>query len=96
MGNKTIISSRVCRLCHVCTRKFYPNFFIIEYGGFDVIFGMDCVSTFHTILDCRKKSVTFQISNHPKFEFLGGSKTLEPAEFRARSTSKIFAMVDKR
>lgn len=44
MGNRTKISSKLCRLCHiaVCREEFYANFLLIEYGIFDIMLGVDC------------------------------------------------------
>jgi len=36
---------------------------------FDIILGMDWLSRVHTVIDCQKKSVIFQILNQLEFEF---------------------------
>lgn len=53
--------------------KFYANLLIINRGEYDVILGMDELSIFHAVIDCRRIKVIFQISNRSKFEFVSGS-----------------------
>lgn len=60
-------------------REFYTNFLVIEFGAFDIILGMDWISILHVIIDYRMNNFIFQVSYHPNFEFIGGSKTLELA-----------------
>lgn len=40
---------------------------------FDVIIGMDWMSTYHASIDCHRKRVIFRIPGEPEFEFQGDS-----------------------
>ena len=50
-------------------RKLYANLMAIEMSDFDVIFGMDWLSTHHAIINCHKKRVKFQPLQADEFEF---------------------------
>ena len=76
MGNGIITTSRVCRSYPVviCGREFSANMFMINIGGYDVILGMTWLSKYHAVIDCRNKSIIFQIPHQPEFQFVGESR----------------------
>lgn len=40
-------------------REFYDNFLVINGEGYDIILCMDWLSTFHEVIDCRRKILIF-------------------------------------
>lgn len=91
-----IISSKICRMypIMVCKREFYINLLVINTQGFDMILGMDWLSTFHAVINCPKRSVVFMTSKHLKFEFIRHNSIIESAEFKACSTEGVLAHLD--
>ena len=49
----------------------YANLIVIDMTDYDVILGMDWLSTHHAVIDCRKKHVRFQSLKAKSFEFQG-------------------------
>ena len=49
----------------------YANLIVIDMTDYDVILGMDWLSTHHAVIDCRKKRVRFQPLKAKSFEFQG-------------------------
>ena len=47
----------------------YANLIVIDMTDYDVILGMDWLSTHHAVIDCRKKHVRFQPLKAKSFEF---------------------------
>ena len=77
----------------VSQRELYASPLVHRSGDFDLILGMDWLSTFHAVIDCRRKSVEFRIPGHPEFIFFNGSSTLMPAEYFAKPVQgKLFAL----
>lgn len=60
MGNVTIISSRIRRLCLLIVnrKEFYAIFLVIGSCGFDAILRMDWLNTFYAIIDCHYRLPT--------------------------------------
>lgn len=73
IDNMNIISSRICPIV-MCRRKFDVNFLIIDSDGFNIIHGIDWLSTFYAIVDYKNKSIIFQVPNHREFKFLGAAR----------------------
>ena len=46
---------------------------LLQLHDFDIILGMDCLVTHHSLVDCFPKRVTFHISRQPEFCFEGSS-----------------------
>ena len=61
----------------ISDRSFSADMLVISDCEFDVILGMDWLSSCHAIINCRRKTVVFRILNTPEFEFLGN---LNPTE----------------
>ena len=49
----------------------YANLIVIDMTDYDVILGMDWLSTHHAVIDCRKKRVRFRPLKAKSFEFKG-------------------------
>ena len=47
------------------------NLIVIDMTDYDVILGMDKLSTHHTVIDCWKKRVCFQPLKAKSFKFQG-------------------------
>jgi len=58
----------------VCGRELSADMFIIDTGGYDVIFGITWLSKYHAVIDCWNKSVIFKILRQSEFQFVGESK----------------------
>ena len=52
------------------------NLILLEMYDFDMILGMDWLSTPHASLDCFTKKVVFRKPQYPKFEFKGDRRVL--------------------
>ena len=65
-------------------REFLADLIVINDSEFDVVLGMDWLGTSYTLIDCRKKKVTFHVPSHPEFEFHAGGVTLKQAQFKKR------------
>jgi hypothetical protein len=47
---------------------------LLDIHDFDVILGMDWLSTHHAVVDCFEKRAIFRILGQSKFYFEGGGK----------------------
>ena len=56
---------------------------------FDIILGMDWLSSYHAIIDCFCKEVTFHIPNQPSFKFCGDRKITPTCLISALKVSKL-------
>ncbi|XP_020249754.1 uncharacterized protein LOC109827197 [Asparagus officinalis] len=65
------------------------DFLMIDLPSFDAVFGMEWLGSFFATIDCRHRSVVFEIPDHPMFEFLSGSTSVGPVEYRARPKKAI-------
>ncbi|GAB2278265.1 hypothetical protein Dimus_039277 [Dionaea muscipula] len=65
--------NQICCGCgvEVCGRKLPVDLIALEMRGFDVILGMDWLSTHHARLDCHGKRVYFSLPGEPGFVFDG-------------------------
>jgi hypothetical protein len=50
----------------------------LDFRGFDVILGMDWLATYHAIVDCFNKTITFRIPGDPEFYFKGDRIMVPP------------------
>ncbi|GAV67822.1 zf-CCHC domain-containing protein/RVP_2 domain-containing protein [Cephalotus follicularis] len=69
-GN-TLVADKVHKSCDlkICDRKMLVNLVPLAILNFDVILGMDWISTNHASVDCFKKEVRFDIPDQPEFIF---------------------------
>ncbi|XP_020263151.1 uncharacterized protein LOC109839131 [Asparagus officinalis] len=74
-------------------RELFANFLVIDLSSFDAIFRMDWLGSFFTTIDCHCWSVVFEIPDQPRFEFLSGSTSAGPIEYRARPKKATFAVM---
>lgn len=51
--------------------ELYANLLVIDGGCYDVILGVDQLSTFEAVIDCKRRIIIF----YPEFEFLRGSQS---------------------
>ncbi|XP_077219674.1 uncharacterized protein LOC143853850 [Tasmannia lanceolata] len=70
---KEILAKRISKMCHVRigNRELLADLILLELSDFDVILGMDWLSTHYTLVDCNKKVVNFEIPGEEKFYFEG-------------------------
>ena len=62
---------KVYKSCNVLVsgRELEANLMLLDMYEFDVILGMDWLSTFHASMDCFGKKVVFRISDQAEFLF---------------------------
>ncbi|XP_070040013.1 uncharacterized protein [Nicotiana tomentosiformis] len=75
---KLVKVARVYRGCIVSVQGRITDADLIEFEmvDFDVIMGMDWLSSYYAILDCRAKIVRFQFPNEEVLEWKGSSTLL--------------------
>ncbi|XP_020271851.1 uncharacterized protein LOC109847019 [Asparagus officinalis] len=85
-GSGVLVASSGYEACPVviCGRELFADFLVIDLPSFDAVFGMDWLGSFFATIDCRRRSIVFEIPDHPRFEFTSGSASTGPVEFRAR------------
>ncbi|XP_070034615.1 uncharacterized protein [Nicotiana tomentosiformis] len=90
----SIIVDRVYRSCLVIIGGYDTrvDLLLLCMVYFDVIFGMNWLSPYHTILDCHAKAVTFVMPGLPQLEWRG---TLDYIPSRVGSFLKAQQMVEK-
>ena len=92
-GSGVLVASSGSEACPVviCGRELFADFLVIDLPSFDAVFGMDWLGSFFATIDCRRRSVVFEIPDHPRFEFTSGSTSAGPVEFRARPKKATLA-----
>ncbi|XP_020254281.1 uncharacterized protein LOC109831359 [Asparagus officinalis] len=92
-GNGVLVASSGYESCPVviCGRELFADFLVINLPSFDVVFRMDWLGSFFATINCRRRSVVFEIPDHPRFEFTSGSISARPVEFRARPKKSTLA-----
>ncbi|XP_077215710.1 uncharacterized protein LOC143850338 [Tasmannia lanceolata] len=70
---KEILANRISKMCpvRIGNREILVDLILLEMSNFDVILGMDWLSTHYALVDCNKKVVTFEIPREEKFCFEG-------------------------
>ncbi|KAL3749910.1 hypothetical protein ACJRO7_010955 [Eucalyptus globulus] len=61
----------------------------LNIRDFDVIIGMDWLSTYRAIVDCFSKKVIFRLSNQPEFSFSGSCQNTSPRLISALQARKL-------
>ncbi|XP_070025789.1 uncharacterized protein [Nicotiana sylvestris] len=89
-----IIVDRVYNSCVVIIRGFESgvDLLLLDMVDFDVIFGMDWLSPYHSILDCHAKTVTLALSGLARLEWRG---TPSHSTIKVISYMKARCMVEK-
>ncbi|XP_058208151.1 uncharacterized protein LOC131321160 [Rhododendron vialii] len=88
--------SRICKGCElvVCDHHFVFDFIVLDMSGFDLILGMDWLSTFHTTIDCFKRRVRICPPEGVCFEFHGERREpLVPYLCGPRERELIYALL---
>ena len=65
-------------LISIGDHEFLADLILLEIQGFDIILGMDWLSSHHASIDCYKKIITFCIPDQPIFFFEGIKHNLPP------------------
>ncbi|XP_058202780.1 uncharacterized protein LOC131317231 [Rhododendron vialii] len=87
---------RVCRDCELAIRDrcFTFDFIVLNMSGFDLILGMDWLSTFHATIDCFKRRVRICPPGGSCFEFFGERREpLEPYLGGSREQEPMYALL---
>ncbi|XP_058208110.1 uncharacterized protein LOC131321117 [Rhododendron vialii] len=95
LGGRTPLD-HICRACElvICDRRFVFDYIVLGMLGFDLILGMDWLSTFHATIDCFKRQVRICPLEGPCFEFFGERrKSLEPYLCRSREHESIYSLL---
>ena len=71
---------------------FHANLIPLPMVDFDVILGMDFLSSHHAVIDCLKREVTFRFSDEEEVKFYGEKKV---GQCRIISCLKASALLDK-
>ena len=80
----------------ICGREFLVDLIVINDSRFEVVLGMDWLGTPYTLIDCRKKKVTFRVPSQPEFEFHAGDVTLELAQFKKRQLKGVLEFLNSK
>ena len=54
------------------------DFIVLDLKGYDVIFGMDLLSTFRAVMDCFRKRITLQLPGGVVFSFINNRSSSHP------------------
>ncbi|XP_077216020.1 uncharacterized protein LOC143850681 [Tasmannia lanceolata] len=65
---REIVTNEISKMCSVKigNRELLADFILLELSNFDVILGMDWLSTHYALVDCNKKIVNFEIPGEEK------------------------------
>jgi hypothetical protein len=77
---KSVVCTKIVRKCpiHVDGRTLLVDLIIFDIHGFDVILGMDWLSSNHAIIDCHHKEIIFRLSSEAEFKFIGTKVNVAP------------------
>ncbi|KAH7838670.1 hypothetical protein Vadar_029706 [Vaccinium darrowii] len=95
LGGRTLLD-RICRDCELVIRdrRFVFDFIVLGMTGFDLILGMDWLSTFHATIDCFKRRVRICPPEGNCFEFFGERREpLEPYLCEPRERESIACLL---
>ncbi|XP_020263181.1 uncharacterized protein LOC109839163 [Asparagus officinalis] len=92
-GSGVLVASRGYESCPVVIRgrELFVDFLMIDLLSFDAVFRKDWLGSFFATIDCRRRSIVFEIPDHPRFELLSGSTSAGPIEYRARPKKATLA-----
>ncbi|XP_020262437.1 uncharacterized protein LOC109838398 [Asparagus officinalis] len=90
-GSGVLVASSSYEACPVviCGKELFVDFLVIDLLSFDAVFGMEWLGSFFSTIDCHRRSVVFEIPDHPRFEFPSGSTSVGPVEYKARPKKAI-------
>ncbi|XP_077242612.1 uncharacterized protein LOC143883141 [Tasmannia lanceolata] len=74
------MANRICKMCpiRIGNREMLADLILLELSDFDVILGMDSLSSHYALVDCNKKVVNFEIPGEEKFCFEGSGARSTP------------------
>ena len=91
-----MILNRVCRECDLAIeeRTFVFNFIVLDMSVFDVILGMDWLSSVRAVIDCYHRRVTICTAEGDCFRFLGDRlDMIDPVISRRRDRDSIVCLL---
>lgn len=69
------ITTSICRSCYLAIsgQELFVDLVVLEMLGYDVILGMDWLSSNQVVMDCYSKKVTFCSPDKVRFPYIGTS-----------------------
>ena len=73
-------TSQVCKGCvlRIGEYELIVDLLALDLKGYDVIFGMDLLSTFRAVMDCFRKRITLQLPGGEVFSFINDRSSSHP------------------
>jgi hypothetical protein len=89
----SLVTDLVYRSCvvQIADRDLLVDLILLDIQDFDVILGMDWLSTYHDSVDCYSKCVTFHIPNQSEFHFKG----IKEASLSLISAMRAYCLIRK-
>ena len=72
-------------------RDFYIDLIPLAIRDFDIILGMDWLSSYHASIDCFRKEVTFHLPGEPEFQFIGERNVVPNCLISAIKSRKLLS-----
>ena len=91
-----VLLDRVCRGCDltIAERTFVFDFIVLDMTAFDVILGMDWLSSVRAVIDCYQRRVTICTGDGDCFRFFGDRlDIIDPMLSRRRDQTSIVCML---
>ena len=91
-----VLLDRVCRECDLTIeeRTFVFDFIVLDMTAFDIILGMDWLSTVRAVIDCYRRRVTICTPEGDCFRFLGDRlDVVDPVISRRRDRDSIACLL---
>lgn len=88
---KSVICMKIVRKSpiHINGRTLLADLIIFDIHGFDIILGMDWLSSNHAIIDCHHKEVIFRPPSEAEFKFIGTKVNIVPHIISAVQCKKL-------
>jgi hypothetical protein len=89
----SLVTDLVYRSCvvQIVDQDLLVDLILLDIQDFDVILGMDWLSTYHASVDCYSKRVTFHIPNQSEFHFEG----IREASLSLISAMRVYHLLRK-
>ena len=65
-------------MLHIGEHELIVELVALDLKGYDVIFGMNLLSTFRVVMDCFRKRITFQLPRGVVFSFVNDRSCFHP------------------
>ncbi|KAA0050642.1 ty3-gypsy retrotransposon protein [Cucumis melo var. makuwa] len=90
-SGEVLLSKEKIKACRVeiANHVLDVTLLVLDMRDFDVILGMDCLSTNHASIDCFGKEVVFNPPSGPSFKFRGADIVCIPKVISAIKASKL-------